>query len=266
MLERFTRRAKDDWYVPPNADNEFIQGNCYIKKIVNPRKIKFFDNPHKMNYVADFHGIDENLNLIKDGVPFPITTERIVINHYYVKSKPEFEKKVARGSATRVKHQKKLKWFEVCDRNEEFDDGILKYRDARQENFAFEIDYDRLARVAEALTEILPTVDDMETALTCRALSSYLQEKFPDDDYWRKCEAESIAAVVKLLDTMRMNEAQLFILEVPKLWHLPYPAVNDLRDEFIQCVPKILDEMHLRRMWSDYVNLDSLQYLLKHKE
>ena len=80
-------------------------------------------SPHFADY---FFGV---ATLNEDGVPvspsfikFPITDKRIIINHYYTKSREEFFER----------RRPYMPGFITWDRNEVFDDGIIKYRDARR--------------------------------------------------------------------------------------------------------------------------------------
>ena len=73
-----------------NPENRDAPGNCYVKVIANPRKINFNQSPHQMVYFADSYVVDENAQLSEGSRPLPIITDKIVINHYYIKSREEF--------------------------------------------------------------------------------------------------------------------------------------------------------------------------------
>ena len=253
VLERFTRRAKSDWYLPANTvGNFYAQGNCYVKNIVNPRRVNFIKDPHRVNYFSEGYGVDETAKQVKGSIPLPIVADKIVINHYYVKSREEFESKVRRGSSARLSMKKRLNWFELNDRNDEFDDGIIKYRDARKE--VYQPPAPAEDRIFQALMNNLfqPSEGDVETFLTCRAVSP---TKF--------FEEASLAAVLKSLDKMTLSEAQLLIRELPKLLRLPYPIVRELKAELIRRTPQIMYDLHLKGLWRDYVELDCIRDLLK---
>lgn len=276
VLERFTRRPPVDFFIPANtAGNAFVQGNCYVKNIVNPRKIVFFKDPHTMIYFKNFHGVDEGLAVVKNSIPSPTRADKIAINHYYLKSKEEFTEKIKRGSATRVHFQKKLEWFDVCDRNEEFDDGILKYRDEREKVYQPPNSSKINERVMPAIlrnlfpTVLSPTQDfykgKLETFLTCRAISSYLKTKLEVDAPAKFFEEAALKSISKSLDGMSDADIQLLIRELPNLLSLPYSAVEDFRKEFIQRIPQIMDDMHVKGMWVEYVELDYIKDLLNLK-
>ena len=122
VLDMFTRRAENDWYENPNEKRRLWIGNIHVKTATNPRRVKYISSPHFAMYFTGINTINE------DGVPvqpscfkLPITAKRMVINHYYTKSHEEF-----------VQRRPNNKSFNEHDRNEVFDDSILKYRDARK--------------------------------------------------------------------------------------------------------------------------------------
>ena len=280
VLERFTRRAKSDWMIPRKNKPENIDapGNCYVKVIANPRKINLNPSPHRMVYFPGNYIVDENAELSEGSRPTPITADKIVINHYYLKSREEFLAKVNRGSAARIVMKKKLEWFEQCDRNEEFDDGILKYREARAKVYQPPDKSHVDERLFSALTiNLSPTfledtpqtfyADKSETFLTCRAISSYFNSKFTNKTFTtfsaRFFEEASLNAVLKSLDDMSLADYLLLIRDLPNILSLPYPVVKELRDEIIQRIPKIMYDLHLEGYWQEFVELDCLRDILK---
>ena len=250
VLERFTRRAPNDW-----------ETNKYVKTIADPRKIKFFNDPHAMNYFEAFHSVDENLKIALNSIPLPIVAEKIVVNHYYVKSQEEYlENKRKRGWACALSHPYSDERFEERDRNEVFDDGILKYRAARAQNFSIESNEDRINRVTEALTETLSAYANgatfsLETALTCRAVSSYLHLKVHEE--------ASISAILNSLKGITIAEAQLLIRDLPNILRLPYPAVEEIRKVALNILTQFIDVAKIRLNWSHYAELDYIKDLLK---
>ena len=147
----------------------------------------------------------------------------------------------------------------------------MKYRAARAENFSIENETQKLNRVIEALTETLskfnsapPTASKLETALTCRAVATYLRKRLPRDaDYWAICEQSSLAAILNSLSGAIQSEAQLFVRDLPNLLSLPYPAVKDIRDAARQILSQFMNDFSLRYLWREYVELDYLRDLLK---
>ena len=227
MLERFTRRAPNDWYFI--FKNKPIGGNPPVKSIHNPRKISSAGHPHIANYFESFHAINEKGNIVKGPFNIPVTDEKIVINHYYTKSFEEFITfKRSRGYADRIKTGVYTdEAFKVYDRNEEFDDGILKYRDARAK--VYQPPKPRSNDdLIKALKRNLPLdappdyyAGKLETFLTCRAVAAYLKEK--------NFEEASLKAIIKaFVSPVSVADKGLFDKELPELLKLPYPVVEEL--------------------------------------
>ncbi len=167
-----------------------------------------------------------------------------------------------------------MKAFDLYDRNEEFDDGILKYRDDRKKIYQPPDKSHAVERMFNALVKnlsptLLPTTPPefyrgkMETFLTCRAVSSMLKSKLVDDAPAKFFEEASIKAIIKAFNGMSFADALLLIRELPDLLSLPYPAVKDLCAAVINIIPQLMNVMHLNNMWKDFVELDYLQRLLK---
>ena len=123
VLERFTHRAANE-----------LRG---VKSILNPRKVDYMWTPHFAVYFDDFIRVNSqnidatpNLNLK--------LADRIVMNHYQLKSLEEYVKRKSNADAcfgdawTNLEEK-----FNSADLscNEVFDDGILKYRDTRRKIF-----------------------------------------------------------------------------------------------------------------------------------
>lgn len=268
VLERFTRRAPKD-YTPGGM------GNAHVKIIANPRMINCMAIAHFAVYFEGVHAINENGQVVAGAFNNPVTAQKIVVNHYHTKSFEEYKEKIARGKAD-LFEKRTLNEFKSRDRNEEFDDGILKYRDTRADSFTLESNEDRFNRVTAALIETLSQYTNgrlynLETTLTCRALSTYLRENFPNDaDYWRICEQASIEAILKSLRDASFTGAQLLIRDLPNLLAMPYPEVKKLRSVVLHIIPQM---MNLLRdavgsskhygLYRNFVELDYLQDLLK---
>ena len=131
VLERFTRRAGNDFTPDISWAPGLKSGSAAVKTIANPRKIKFFTQPHAPTYFDGCSAINENGNLVQSFSSFPVSTEKIVMNHYHSKSREEYEKKVQRGNADFADNKYSMKNFSPAAHNKEFDDGILMYQKAR---------------------------------------------------------------------------------------------------------------------------------------
>ena len=123
VLERFCRRASDDFGVgtPPG-------GNMHVKSIVNPRTVEFVSNPHFCNYFFDCRAADEKGKIVAGAFNPNNNAETMRINHYFTKSLAEWHE---RRSLGRADNPTKLPFEEFIkgDRNEVYDDEIIRYRD-----------------------------------------------------------------------------------------------------------------------------------------
>ena len=125
VLERFTRRASD--YKPDTK-------NITIKNIIIPTHTDFFDSPHKVNHFEGFSSVNENGKvLFYSNANNPPTANKIVVNHYYTKSREEYLSRNKRGDVVNPRNVFDEEKFEDADKtcSEIFDDGILKYREKR---------------------------------------------------------------------------------------------------------------------------------------
>ena len=265
VLERFTSRADVDWVVPIPG-RTISGGNTQIKTIADPRKIKLFTSAHFPIYFEGNYSINEIGGRVESYCNEPVTAEKIALNHYNVKSREEHNKKISKGRVSKKSDYLNSSWFDMYDRNEIFDDGILKYRAARAENFSFASDTERFNRVIESLIKSLSQfadgkISDLETALTCRALSHYLLEKYPDDRF-KIFEEASLAAILNSLDGLKISEVRLLISELPNLLKLPYPIVVELKNAVLQIISQLMDFMRKRELWKEFSDLDYLRRIL----
>ena len=266
VLEQFTRRAPHDWNF--TLYSQPVGGNPHVKTIINPRMATVIANAHNSFFFEGKYSINEDGKKVPLFFSTPVSVEKIAVNHYYTKSFEEFKsKKMERGRADASSKSYSEGTFKRYDRNDEFDDGILNYRDARAENFSLADNEQRLNRVTQALIKTLSQfaadeISDLETALTCRALSHYLLEKFSDDRF-KIFEEASLAAILKSIDGIKIYEVQLLLSELPNLLSLPYPAVKELKYAVIQIISQTMDFMRMNNLWKNYVELEYLQRLLK---
>ena len=206
-----------------------------------------------------------------------IHTEKIVLNHYRIKSKEEYIQKGKRGCASDLGDVYTKKIFDDYDLNDEFDDDILKYRETRMQNFQMPDKFRATERLLNALTvNLSPTFmpntpsdfyqGKMETFLTCRAVSSILKTILPDNTPAKFFEEASLKAILQSFVGMNLSEARLFIRELPNLLNLPYPVVKDIRLAAIKIIPQMINTFRLNYMFRDYVEFGYLQDLLKLEE
>ena len=255
VLERFTRRALINWVVPiPKRD--IPGGNAQIKTVANPRKIYFFTSAHFPIYFEGNYSVNERGGIVPNYCNEPVTAEKIALNHYNTKSREEFLAKVNKGRADKDENYFTVDWFDMYDRNEEFDDGILKYRAARADLFSIERDEQRFNRVTDALIKTFEAQEfSLETALTCRAASNFLQEKF--------LEEASLGAILNSLDDLKLSDVRLLLSELPNILALPYPVVKDLRGVALEIISQTMGFMRQKEAWKDFSDLEHLRRLLK---
>ena len=246
----------------PIPHRDIPGGNSQVKTVANPRRIFCFTSAHFPIYFAGNFSVNERGSRVDSYCNAPVTAERLVVNHYNVKSRAEFLGKLGKGRADKSANYFSDEWFDIYDRNDIFDDEILRYRAARAEKFALETAEHRLHRMKTALIATLAAyanddfpADKLETALTCCAASQVLQEKI-------FAEA-SLAAVLKSLDGLNFSDAQLFLSELPNLLRLPYSAADDLRGAAIEIISQLMDFMRANECWKEFAELELLRRLLE---
>ena len=104
-----------------------------IKTVFDPRKAKLFHTPHAPRYFGRNFTVTENSEIVLAYDSKKATAEKISLNHYSLKSREEYEKKVQRGNADHFNNHYNVKSFSHDKFNDEFDDGIIKYRNARRD-------------------------------------------------------------------------------------------------------------------------------------
>ena len=238
VLERFTRRAPSDW-IFKNGDGT-DSGNIYIKSVMNPRLVDYSISPHYAIYFSELKSINTAGEETFRAGSHPIAADKLVLNHYYTKSREEYEtKKLPKGSACYVNNPYVMEGFRNYDRNEVFDDGILRYRAARSDSFTFERAEERLRRVEAALVDTLTQrspanappeffVGKLETFLTCRAVAELLDVKIGG----RSAEEYALAWIYQTLvraDSLTQAEMDLLIKNLPDLLARPFPLSGKLK-------------------------------------
>ncbi len=296
VLERFNRRAKRNWVVPVKDGRP--GGNAHVKTLANPRRIRFFPNPHFPAYCESCRAIDAQGNFVDLFFNDPPAVEKIVINHYYVKSKEEWENKVRRGNADFFHNNYFSIKFDFFDRNDEFDDEILKYRENRQSlKISPESSEEIILRLTGTLFEIFSGREmppnffedkklqskllkeisanlerrprdffegNVETFLICLKLSSYLKENFPDKKIGKIFEEISLKA---LLVSLHLNisfvDARLVLDELPEILKLKSPLTKNFVEVCIKILSLVKDTFRQSGDdWRGFSEADYLQRLL----
>ena len=227
VLERFTRRASVN-FTPPLPGSGIAGGSAHVSTITDPRKVLFFYNPHFACYFKDYHAINEKGGIVPMFSNNPPTVDKIRINHYRMKSREEYTKKVNRGTADAYHNIYDLnKFSHDSPDNAVFDDSILYYVKNRKISVSNgdggqikQIDY---AKCCDALFKNLsPTFekdtpqefysDKMETFLTCRKLAEKLRENVIEKAAKKLSDnnAESAGLHTYLLHMMDKTTAKVF--------------------------------------------------------
>ena len=275
VLERFTRRADDNWEkIIPLESNEGLRiGNMYVKLIANPRSLKLMNRPHVGIHFGENYTVNEYGEKIVTYANERMSGDKIILNHYLVKSWEEYSIKKTRGYACDDSNPYDKLYFDEHDRNEVFDDGILKYRAARADKFSLESDADIIRRTEKALIKILTQYSPMnpppnflkgkfETFLTCRALAELLETKIGNKT------AEEYALVWIYQSFVQKNlftyaELQLFMSALPEILSRPFPIcklINQIAQEKI--FPVIYNDLKSAQEWSGFYDFRYIQRLL----
>ena len=267
VLERFTRRAPDKWenFMQLESKNALRIGNMYVKLIANPRSLKVMQGPHVGVHFGENYTVNEYGEKITD--------YKITLNHYLLKSWEEYSIKQARGYACDTSNPYSDFYFKTHDRNEVFDDEILKYRAARADFFSLESDAEKIHRTEKALIEILTQCSPLnpppkffngklETFLTCRALAEILGTKIGNKT------AEEYALIWIYQSFVQKNlftyaELQLFMSVLPEILARPFSVcklINKIAQEKIFAV--IYNDLKAAKEWEGFYDFRYIQRLL----
>ena len=208
---------------------------------MNPRLLKTFHTPHYAIYYGGKYSVNSSRGVLNSYSNTPVLTDKIVINHYYTKSREEFELgKIPRGMVYFKNHEYVIKNFYDFDRNDVFDDGILKYRSARKKKFSLFNNADRIRRVEKSLIETLtkyaPSTapaeffnDKLETFLTCRAVAERLGTKI-DDISVEEYALAWIYMALNVSASIKRSEIEMFIRALPEILARPFPICKRIGD------------------------------------
>ncbi|MBQ3450921.1 MAG: glycosyltransferase family 92 protein [Selenomonadaceae bacterium] len=225
VLERFTRRASSDRLFWDGAGNK--SGTAYVKTIANPRLIRYVCGPHYATYFYEKISVNSNGKTVSGIYNFPVLYDKIVINHYCIKSREEYLTKKNKGRADR-NGSLDMEYFFVNDCNETFDDGILKYRAARAEKFSFESNEQRINRVISCLFRTLTknSPANLETLLTCWAVAEKFQIKIDNS----LAEEVALGRLHRALTTnpIEIAEIQMLLKALPEILSRPFPICKEI--------------------------------------
>ena len=260
VLERFTRRAPRNWF-EPLTEEKSPSGNIFVKTIANPRFIRAVANPHFAFYFDGKFAV----NSAGGRVPYwgneSIQSDKIVINRYFTRSKEEFQSKSSDMSI-----------FEKFDRNDETDDDILKYQELRIDKYSQPLPFEQEKNYKILEEFLLPAVRQekdeffqgkLETFLTCRALAGVLKRNAPKDNRGKFLEEASLRLVNRTHSTqMTFAEIMMMINALPPILSLPYPVVNEVRQNCISFIRQIMADLHRNSQWEEFVEFGNYLELL----
>ncbi len=147
IIENYLRRGRDGF--PENNQ---------IKCIVSPKEALWAQNPHSFNMRTNNGLVDPNGNPIPvnskycQAFNYPPVVARIQINHYYIRSAEDFERKVKQGGGAGI--QRNERDFENIKRccNEVRDERILRFA-ARTRELMGEMDEKQVVRLRSIPSE-----------------------------------------------------------------------------------------------------------------
>ena len=111
-----------------------------IKSIIDPRKTAYFEHAHFPVYKTGHFAVNTQGHTVKGAISDEVDYSVMRVNHYITKSKEEWVKKRKRGQADTgyyAADDEIEKSFLYHDRNEVFDDSMLKYADKIREAIDF---------------------------------------------------------------------------------------------------------------------------------
>ena len=260
VLERFTRRAPQNWFEPPE-ENKPPAGNIFVKTIANPRFIRSILNPHFAFY------FDGKLAVNSAGAHVPYwgcepVTDKIVIHNYFTKSREEF---FAKSDNEAV--------FDKNNRNDEFDDSILNYLGARVESYSQPPPFEREKYYKLLEETLLPVIRSsesdenfqgkLETFMTCRALAGVLRQSAPKDSRGKFME-EAALRVINRTHATEMNYAEIMMMmsALPPILSLPYPVVDEIRQNCVSFIRQIMDNLRQNSQWEEFVDMGNYLEML----
>ncbi|MBQ7630216.1 MAG: glycosyltransferase family 92 protein [Selenomonadaceae bacterium] len=282
VLDRFTARADNSFAPPSDWAPGMYGGNAVISTIANPRRVSYFPTPHAPNYMYGCFAVNENGNIAQSFSSYPVSTEKIAMNHYHTKSREEYEKKAKRGNADGT-GTRTMEEFKKRDYNDVFDDGIVKYRDARIAALIPDGNISKLfpdkqinyQRLFNALTSnLMPTLTKgtpqeffagkVENFLTCFNLVVTIKDKVFDDLGAKFFEEAALKALHRSLHSpLQFSDVFLLIDEMPKILAKDYPVVKDIRDILINIIPQVMMSFRANNRWYDFKDIEYKLNMLK---
>ena len=245
------------------------------------------NDAHNMRYFEGKYSVEEAGNFFPISVGVPVVTDKIVVNHYVVKSREEYFMKANRGSPDFWQTYIRVENFKHDEQaNEIFDDSIIKYRDTKLsennlngggvlEKFASlkQPDYNK---IFNALIQNLSPVfsgnfpaeffqGKIETYLTCLALGSSLKNIVFNEKMGNFIEEIALEGILKTLAVGGADIADMRLLfsELPRILMMPYPEVQNICEACINIIPAIMDAFRMNALWKEYTEVEYIMRMLK---
>lgn len=103
QVNNFTSRAPEQW-----------DWNKHIKSIIRPLKAIKALSPHHCAYKDGEVCVNEKHESVQGPFSIPVSKEVIQVNHYFTRSRKEYDDKLARGAADGT--YKSIEFFDIVDR------------------------------------------------------------------------------------------------------------------------------------------------------
>lgn len=250
----------------------------HVKTIFNPRRIKYFSNPHFGNFFVGNYSVDENLKIVRLYYNPSPSAEKIVINHYGIKSREEFIKKIQRGYPDNYPVAKESSFsHDVYNKIE--NDDILKYIKKRKKMLKDEnrtlpskINYVKVysalvRNLSPAFSANVPREfynGNLETFLICRKLAEYLRGNQIDVSFGNFLEELALKSIYINLQTNHLvSDLEMLFSELPYFLSLNYPVVKDICKFCINIIPNLSDVWRKHDLWREFSEADYLLAILK---
>ncbi len=89
--------------------------NKHVKTIARPSTVLGFHNCHCAKYRDGFYCVNEDGRVVADAFCDPPTARRLQLNHYFNRSRAEFEEKIRRRAADGT--QKRMEFYDIVERD-----------------------------------------------------------------------------------------------------------------------------------------------------
>ncbi|MBR1421276.1 MAG: glycosyltransferase family 2 protein [Selenomonadaceae bacterium] len=236
VLERFTLRNPDS-----------LKANLHVKTIVNPRRVYWYLQPHNPIYYSNCLCVNENGRIIQNHENLENTAEKIQINHYFTKSREEFEIKRLRGRAD-IGKQRRAEEFDIYQHDKINDTLALEIFNRpsfRQIDF-----HDDESTIQDLESMLNVDSDNLEKFFTCFHRARGLKDSKIREEF-------TSLAINRILQPRRVTipDCYLFVDSVPEI----ISARPEFKKVFIQneiiMLKQLEDIMRKRSNLAEYIQI-----------